>query len=58
MNLGMASAEEEPLLDIDAEEDAWKYYQVGRAGYTPHHERLEKENKVLFVPSARAGEHS
>jgi coiled-coil and C2 domain-containing protein 2A len=49
------SPEEEPLLDIDAEEDSWKYYQVGRALYEPFHERKKKEDEVLFSPRLRAG---
>uniref|UniRef100_X1Z7B6 C2 domain-containing protein n=1 Tax=Capitella teleta TaxID=283909 RepID=X1Z7B6_CAPTE len=46
--------EEEPLLDIDAEEDSWKYYQVNRALYEPFHDRITKEDEVLFSPRIRA----
>ena len=51
--------EEEPLLDdLDEAEDSWKYYQVARADYKPFHQRLDAEEKLLFVPSVRPGIYS
>ena len=44
--------DEQPLLGVeDFEENAWRFYQLGRAQYTPRQEQLDKEDKKYFIPS-------